>query len=302
MGCVKLYHIGPQKSGTTWVYKCLSEHPGVAVPKSDSIHYFDIHYHKGRDWFYSHFDAAHQDCLLLDPTPSYLRSPLAPERIAREAGDARIALTMRHPLSRAFSHYWHEKKKGRFNFEFGECLKNYDLFANWIEPGFYSRHIERYMEHFSQDQILPQLYDTLEADPSAFLGTLVDFYGMEGEFSPSVLNERINVARPAESRILRATEDSVKRMGKRVLQTVGMGRTVPHARRLLTRPRAVEKGKDISRGRAPKMEYLTDQPPAILDDLMALCLPEIERLERTLGIDLEVWRTLPVPKRMRDGG
>ena len=95
---VQLFHVGPQKSGTTWIYRCLAEHPGVAVPPRDSIHFFDMHFGRGDGWYLEHFQDAHADQPLFDPTPSYLRSPWAPRRIAAHNPGARIALCLRHPV------------------------------------------------------------------------------------------------------------------------------------------------------------------------------------------------------------
>ena len=40
---VDIFHIGPQKTATTWVYRCMSEHPELAGPPRDTIHYFDMY-------------------------------------------------------------------------------------------------------------------------------------------------------------------------------------------------------------------------------------------------------------------
>ena len=114
---VDIFHIGPQKTGTTWIYRCSREHPEIAVPPKDSIHYFDMFYPRGRGWYAEFFADAKPGQKLIDPTPSYIRSPLAAARIYEENPEAKIVLCLRHPIERAFSHYWHEKKRGRFNFK-----------------------------------------------------------------------------------------------------------------------------------------------------------------------------------------
>ncbi len=289
---IELFHIGPQKSGTTWLYYNISEHPEIAAPPSDSIHYFDIHYFRGREWLMGHFKNASAQQKLFDPTYTYIRSPLVPKRIRKENPNARIAVCMRHPLKRAFSHYWHEKKKSRYNFSFTEVLKNYDLFANWIEPGFYASHIEQYLEYFSREQILPQLYDDMVYNPSEFLRELFAFYGVNPEFSPSKLNKYINVATPKETRIRRKTKIAIKkavRQGMEIVRAIHLRDSLAHVNRLLSNP-SLDCGK--SSVRRNNMEYLCDEPQTFLEDLMSLCVPEIERLERLLCIDLSIWKSL----------
>lgn len=289
MHLVDLFHIGPQKAGTTWIYNCLKEHPEVTTSSTDSIHYYDMNYHRGKAWFFEHFGSASAGEKILDPTYSYIRSPLAPKRIKNDNPGAHIALCMRHPVSRAFSHYWHEKKKSRYDFSFSEVMSNYDLFANWIEPSLYAVHIERYLEHFSRDQLLPQLYDHMCADPRGFIRSLFEFYGIDTNFKPSVIDKRLNTAKPQENPSKKRLRTSISRTAKSTLKNIGLGNTIPYIRgaKHASTKRATE-----SSTRQKKMEYLSDQPQALLEDLIAACEPEIDHLEKLLELDLSSWRSL----------
>ena len=193
---VDVFHVGPQKTGTTWVYQCLLDHPEIECPQKDTTHYFSMLYHRGRGWLERQYPHAAADRLLFEPTPNYFRSPLAPIRIARENPHAKIVACLRHPIARAFSHYWHEKKKRRFDFRFEEALENFDLFTNWIEPGLYALHLKRFLEHFPREQMLVQLFDDLEEDPWSFLQQLYRFIGVNDTFEPHVLHEKVNPATP----------------------------------------------------------------------------------------------------------
>jgi len=283
---IELFHVGPQKSGTTWIYQCLREHPEVAAPVNDSVHYFDINYHRGRSWldrFYSDRDAGKKR---LDPTPSYLRSLLVPARIRQENPDARIALTMRHPVARAFSHYWHEKKKSRFNFSFSEVLDHYDLFASWIEPGFYAHHIDRLLDEFRREQLLVQRYEELASAPGDFLTELLNFYRVDSTFRPDILHERVNVASPREGRLARRARRKAAQWGRRV--PAG-----EHLRSLFHTVHSGDSTRQSGVGsRNKRMEYLSEQPQELLEDLIAITLPETERLEAMLEIDLSAWRSV----------
>jgi len=189
---VEIFHVGPQESGTRWIYRCLAEHPEVACPPADSIHYFDMHFARGREWYTSHFLEAREGQKLFDPTPSYLRSPWAPRRIAQENPRARIALCLRNPIDRAFSHYRRGEAKRRFD----DVLSVYDCYANWLEPGMYAEHVERLLEHFPPEQLLCQTYDRLERDPRGFLDELFCFLSIDASFTPPVLNRRADGIMP----------------------------------------------------------------------------------------------------------
>jgi len=273
---VDIFHIGPQKAATTWVYKCLSEHPEVMCPPGDTIHYFDIHYAKGRDWYASFFADARHDQKLFDPTYTYIRSPWASRRIARENPDAKIILCLRNPIERAFSHYWHEKKKGKIAFQFGELFQNYDLFCSWIEPGLYAEHIARYLEHFSRSQILCLRFEKLKSNPELFLRQLLQFIEVDDTFTPTWLDQVVNEA--------------------------GGKRTMPNAVWRRIRRRIVKFGKDdlvnaietapiIGQWVRDRDEYNHGIDSKVRDELEVICEPEIRRLEQLLELDLASWRS-----------
>jgi hypothetical protein len=277
---VDLFHIGPQKAGTTWVYACLREHPDVVLPSRDSIHYFDIGYHRGRDWYAGHFPDHSPGRVLIDPTPSYLRCPNAPARIAKENPKAKIIVCLRHPIERAFSHYWHEKKKHRFNFRFEEVLENYDLWSNWVESGFYSRFLQRYLDHFPREQILCQLFDDLSLDTRAFLDAILEFGGLERGFTPSVLDVKVNPAL--------ASETQAKVEARKLLASVGLIGTAIKVKGALRSVGLVGDADRSSGGE--RIERLIDVDPAVRAELRLACTPEIERVERLMGVDLSTWR------------
>lgn len=272
---VELFHIGPQKAATTWVYECLKEHPEVACPSKDSIHYFDMFYTKGRTWYGSFFEGAREEQKLFDPTPSYIRSPWAPERIAKENPNAKIILCMRNPIERAFSHYWHDKKKGSYNFDFSEVLKNYDLFSSWVEPGFYAEHLKKYFEYFSTDQILCQLFDNLKENPEAFLKQLLVFIGVDARFTPSVIHTQVNEAGVQNSFINRSRQKTGGLLRKVGLESI--------LKSFISKS-AILSGKG---------EYLRGIPQSVYDPLREICEPEIVRIEKLLGINLDRWRRNP---------
>lgn len=264
---IDIFHIGPQKAATTWVYRCLKEHPQICCPPKDSVHYYDIHYERGSHWYENHFSHAEPSQLLFDPTPSYIRSPIAIRRMASDNPKAKIVICIRHPVERAFSHYWHEKKKKRINYAFDEVLQNYDLFSSWVEPGLYAEHLKRIMQYFPQEQILCQLFDDLGRDPQAFLEQLTSFLGIERSFSPAVLKKRVNVA--GYRRTLLGTCLGV---ANRVLERFGVG--VDRVPTLLT----------------GKSEYQRGISPELHDSILRICKSDIEELERILSIDLSRWK------------
>ncbi|WP_138430267.1 sulfotransferase family protein [Fodinibius saliphilus] len=281
---IDVFHIGPQKSATTWVYKCLKEHNEVLVPNNDSIHYYDMYFNNGKEWYASFFQKQNSKKIVIDPTPSYIRSPWAPRRIADDYPKAKFIVCLRHPIDRAFSHYWHEKKKQKIAFEFSEVLENYDLYSSWIEPGLYAEHIERYLQYFNEDQFLFLDFRDLKKDPENYLKSILSFLEVDKNFKPSFLDKKVNIASGKQTPINQgwlhlktSLRDSFIGGGLRKLNLDIVARKLeqtPYLGKIL-------KDKD---------EYEKGISPELRSELLEMIEPEIQRLEKLIGWDLVHWR------------
>ncbi|MEZ5542473.1 MAG: sulfotransferase [Pseudomonadota bacterium] len=274
---VDIFHVGPQKSGTTWIYECLREHAGVCCPPRDTIHYYDMFYARGPDWYAQAFAHARPGQQLFDPTPTYLRSTWAPRRMAADNPGARIIFCLRNPIERAFSHYWHEKKKLTIRFEFADCLRNYDLFQSYLETGFYAEHIARFLDHFPRSALLVQRFEQLQQDPRGFLDELLAFAALDRDFEPSILNRRRNAASPRQTLVGRLVGEVTEKAVRSLPEPAARGIQRSGAYRLLSGRR----------------EYLEGIPAPLYRELLEICTPEINRLETLLGLDLAVWKQPP---------
>jgi hypothetical protein len=275
---IDIFHVGPQKSATTWTYNCFKEHTNIYVPVSDAIHYYSMYFHKTYQWYISYYKNAQNNQIICDTSYDYFRSPWAAERIFRDNPNAKIIICIRDPIERAFSHYWHEKKKNRFNFKFEEVFQNFDLYTNWIEPSMYSTHIERFVSWFGWDQIKVVWFDDLQKDPEYFIREIFEFAGVDSSFKPSVLDKRLNVAR--------APDSFATIMYKRVSSTakkIGLG---PVGKWMKEKTQFNSQSNINQKG----VEKLTDVEPGIIQELCAHFEPEISRLENIFGKDLTAWR------------
>ena len=268
---VEIFIIGPQKAATRWMYEAIREHPELYTPqRSDhGIHYFDMFSYKSIDWYHQYFIDSNRNRKLCDVTYSYIRSPWAARRIYQYNPKAKIILCMRNPVDRAFSHYWHEKKKGKYNFDFSEVLDNYDLFASWLEPGFYAEHIERFLQYFPEQQILYLLYDDLKKNPKQFLKQFLDFAEVNSNFEPSFLNIKINKAgnkKDFKTKII----NKLKKIFQRILpnKLYKLIENIPFF----------------------KSEYDKGIPLELKKELYRIAEPEVIRLEKLLNINLNDWK------------
>jgi hypothetical protein len=115
--------VGAQRSGTTSMYRTLSQHPAVLkAVLHKGVHYFDLNYHRGPNWYRAHFPleiAARrlQRSLGVAPqtfesSPYYMVHPLAPARIAADLPGVKLLVLLRDPVERAYSGHAHELARG----------------------------------------------------------------------------------------------------------------------------------------------------------------------------------------------
>lgn len=186
---------GCQKCASSWIWRCLREHPDVFVPTTDAVHFFTIKYHRGFEWYEPFFGGYAGEPQVGDTTPQYWRNARARERMAAFNPHAKLILSVRNPIERAFSHYWHEKRKRKTNRPFADALNNnIDVFESWIGSGFYMPHIRELLTLFPREQLLVVLYDDLQKNPRSFLRQIFEFLEVNPGFTPSVLNAPVNRA------------------------------------------------------------------------------------------------------------
>lgn len=100
--------LGPGKSGTTALHLCLWEHPDISLPLAKSTKYFDTRYHRGLDWYHSHFESSRP--VWGEVTFSYAYRSEAIERIGKYRKDINLILLVRNPADRAFSQIvWNQR-------------------------------------------------------------------------------------------------------------------------------------------------------------------------------------------------
>ena len=109
--------IGAQRCGTSSLYSYLIEHPQIAPATRKELHYFDLNYAAGDEWYRSQFpqfpDTPFDGRLTVtgEASPYYLFHPMAAERCASVVPDAKLIVMVRDPVERAYSHYHHERAR-----------------------------------------------------------------------------------------------------------------------------------------------------------------------------------------------
>jgi hypothetical protein len=106
--------IGAQKCGTTFLYQLLMQHPCVKPAFAKEVHYFDLNFRKGNNWYRSYFPLHVRNShryITGEASPYYLFHPHAARRASAVVPDAKLIVLLRNPVDRAYSHYQHQVKR-----------------------------------------------------------------------------------------------------------------------------------------------------------------------------------------------
>lgn len=296
----EFYILGTAKAGTTAVWSWLRSHPEVFLPKVKEPGYFafegklaepeqgpyDPNYTAEITTTCHEYGALYSECLdrmAGDVSPVYLASPRVAAKLAAARPDARLIITLRDPVDRAFSQFCHHRRDGLEPLESFEdallaepqrALDGWSWAHQYAGLGDYADQIQRYKDVFPAEQILILDYDRLQTEPELCWKEICAHLGLSE--CPMPVNERMNAtqglksvpSRPAVARQI-AHPGLVQRLLKRV---------VPGAARKYIR--RVLEGRQM--------------PPPVLDAasremLTSRYAPQRPRLESMTGQRFENW-------------
>jgi len=191
--------LGAQKSGTSSLHSYLTQHRGVTAPLRKEVHFFDLNYARGERWYRAHFGRAGEPGLNLDSSPYYLFHPAVPQRLRATLPAAKLIVLLRDPVRRAYSHYWHERDKGRESLSFEDAIdaepgridavhsrlaegtldrSHEHQHFSYLARGRYAEQLERWFAVFPREHFLILRFEDLVKDPLAVLNQALAFVGL----------------------------------------------------------------------------------------------------------------------------
>ncbi len=193
--------IGAMRAGTTSLYRYLHAHPGAFLAPKE-LQFFTDHFGKGLDWYADQFREASDTQLLGEATADYFARRSAMDRIAQTVPDARLVVTMREPVARAWSHYWLLRERGIEDREFARALSD-ELAAVerdgndadgvfYLSHGMYAHHLRRARRLFPQDQLHLTVLERMRAEPHATYRAICSFLGLDSAVVPDIVGQPVN--------------------------------------------------------------------------------------------------------------
>lgn len=187
--------IGAARCGTTWIAKCIAEHPQLFIPDEKEIHFFDNdrRYKQGLKLYKEYFKNNTNNLSQGEFSPRYMLYKKSLERIEDKFPNIKVIVSLREPLERSISQYSYfrfNKKKEDEN-DFMEALTGYYK-EDYLFKSLYAEQLKNVFATFERDKILIILYDNIKKNPQETLKKIYDFLDVDSDFKPSVLNKTIN--------------------------------------------------------------------------------------------------------------
>ena len=192
--------IGAQKSASTFIQQCLSDHPDVFMPK-DEIPFFESpDYNDGdiNEFFRLFFHR--EEKLLGLKRPQYIGKKEVPERIYRHLPNVKLIAILRHPVDRALSSYFHYIKysflpckgveEGMRDILNGDYKAKYPRSNEILEFGFYYRYLRLYNRYFKKEKMLILLHEDIVKNPIKSIQLVYNFLNLSSDFVPPSINKR----------------------------------------------------------------------------------------------------------------
>lgn len=194
--------LGAQKAGTTTLFHALAQHPQTQPSRTKEVHFFDQNYSLGLDWYRYHFPRlrpSDEKALRFESSPYYLFHPCVPRRVRQHLPAARFIVLLRDPVARAYSHYWHERSRGREPLSFAEAVAAEskrvgdaeqrllcgDLVYSrahhrhaYVARGHYAAQLRRWYELFPPERFLVLESEAFFEAPERELARVADFLGL----------------------------------------------------------------------------------------------------------------------------
>jgi len=198
-GCVppgwpNLFIVGVPKGGTTSLWRYLDRHPAIYMSRVKEPNFFlapDAPVAVPTEEEYRQlFAGASTERWLGEASPRYFADPRVPGRIRRAVPEARILITLRDPVERAWSHYWHNVKFGVERRSFAEAVVEQlaqparrdsdNPCDTYVPGGMYSGPVRRYLDTFG-DAVFALVFEELRDEPQREVASILEFLGLRAD-------------------------------------------------------------------------------------------------------------------------
>jgi len=167
---IDFFCVGAPKSGTSWLYYCLKEHPEIFLPEKKEINFFskpfpsytsdrDFNFNKGFEWYKKYFANYDKNKIIGEFSVNYLNDKNTPSLIRQYYPNSKIIIILRNPTYRFLSHFKYAKIKNKINKIEQKNFFKHPIIKELLSIGYYDESVKRYLKNFSARQILIMYYE-----------------------------------------------------------------------------------------------------------------------------------------------
>lgn len=194
--------IGAAKSGTTTLYDWLTQHPQIYMSSVKETNFFALEntdpdifqdtVHQGYlktfkttlTEYREQFTGVENEVAIGEASPSYLYYPQAASKIKHYLPDVKLIAVLRNPVERAYSNFVHHLRDNlETTADFAEALeleperieRNWWWGFHYLNAGFYSVQLKRYLAQFDKERIKIYLFEDLTNNPDAIARDIWQF-------------------------------------------------------------------------------------------------------------------------------
>jgi hypothetical protein len=134
------------------------------------------------------FAGASTERWLGEASTRYFADARVPARIRHAAPKARLLITLRDPVERGWSHYWHNVKYGVEERSFVDAVEEQladpeigessDPWHTYVSGGMYTRALRRYLETFG-DAVFVLIFEEFRQEPQRWVASVLEFLGVD---------------------------------------------------------------------------------------------------------------------------
>jgi len=192
--------VGAERAGTTSLYHYLKQTPGVYMSPIKEPSYFcnikdydklSLSPIRDKTSYLALFKEAKDEIAVGEASPLYLWDPQSAKRIYEVVPEARIIISLRDPVERAFS-YFLLNSHGLEKLSFHDAIRrtssmvDYKLTQRYLDEGLYFKQVQRFLNVFGSKQVKILIFEEWIKDVKETVQELLRFLGVNAKVSNSV--------------------------------------------------------------------------------------------------------------------
>ncbi|MFT4803339.1 MAG: hypothetical protein ACI9YE_000531 [Psychroserpens sp.] len=194
--------IGVQKSGTSWLYNCLNEHPEIGLPlKKREVEYIGGPLYKangGIDWFHQLFNHIEDsDAMKIgDISVEYVFDDGSADEVKKYFPECQVVLILRNPIDRFLSALEWNKRRGQLkDFNDEQVLEMLQSEGSKIiedikNRGLYARQMKNYYDNFPENNIQVIDFSKIIERPYEVIQSIFSFLKVDPNFLPEAIGSK----------------------------------------------------------------------------------------------------------------